>query len=267
MICIIIATRSGATEFSGPMKLLKEMYSKASKDYLFEIVIRGDEDDKFFPKTVKDIKLAKFPFRIKFITGKRGRGYEDLHKFYNECLIESSGSQKIIFSLPEDVVINFNEWDKYIIKQYNLAKERFGHSYFTMHESTLPGICDNYEGTVESPDSFPIYSFDWMLCTGGFAHTGSNDSWVQVTHHMLLKKFGVHCRYFLPKRIFQRHTDSHDGISSRRWVNSRLRNHDLLRNKKVSMIINNHAKIIYQNIVFNTQNLSKNLNDVVYVQL
>ncbi|NQY41752.1 MAG: hypothetical protein HRT87_00150 [Legionellales bacterium] len=89
MISIVIATRTGITDVAGPLPLLRDIRLKSSKDYSFEIIIRGDEDDVHFPLLIKKIQKENFPFKIKFFTGNRGRGYEDLHKFYNDPIIKS----------------------------------------------------------------------------------------------------------------------------------------------------------------------------------
>ncbi|NBV06465.1 MAG: hypothetical protein EBS06_04425 [Proteobacteria bacterium] len=244
MFSVVLATRSGATEFSGPLKLLKDMRNQMSDPNNFEIIIRGDDDDEKLPEFQKLIEAEKFPFRTVVISGSRSRGYDDLHKFYNECFVYLSPQTQFIFSLPEDVEIQVDHWDKFLIDEYESAKSQFKHPVFTMHQSLLPGD-SNYDSCLENPDSFPIYSKEWICSVGGFSHTGANDSWIQAVHHFLVNDHGLMIRHFLSRLVFLRNTDSHDSVASVRWANARLRNHELMRRSRVKAMIKIQALTLY----------------------
>ena len=264
MFSIVLATRSGATEFSGPLKLLKDMRNKMSNPQNFEIIIRGDDDDLKLPEFKNLIEKENFPFRTMVISGSRSRGYDDLHKFYNECFVHLSHQTRFIFSLPEDVEIQVDGWDAFLINEYEKANKQFNHPVFTMHQSLLPGDC-SYDSCLENPDSFPIYSKEWICSVGGFSHTGANDSWIQAVHHFLINDYGLMVRHFLSQLVFLRNTDSHDSVASGRWANARLRNHELMRRSRVKSMIKSQARTLYNLIC--CYKYSENSDKISYDQI
>lgn len=245
LISIVIATRTGATEYQGPVKLLDQFESTILNFNNVEVIIRGDYDDDGFDGLIQQIKNKKYSFRVDFVKGNRGRAYESLSHFYNECLMVTSVNKKIIFSLPEDVLVRIMYWDDMLLAEYASAREKLGHAAFTMHQSLGSGLCEFYDNAMEYPDSFPMYSADWLNAVGGFGYTTANDSWVQATHYFLLHDYGFDSRHFLPKFIFFRCAGSCDGIAHRRWANERLRNHDLMRNHRIKRMIKQQAETLY----------------------
>lgn len=267
MILVVLATRGGITKFSGPLALLRNMRDQAYDYGNFEVIIRGDSDDPNLLATQKVIAAENFPFPVTIITGLRGRGYEDLNKFYNECYVYAcTAEKKLIFPLPEDVTIEVQHWDKFLLDAYEEARQKFGHDFFTMHQTLLPGLCDTYEACLESPDAFPICTKDWVEALGGFGDIGSNDSLIQAVHYFLVTQFGLDVRHMLPGHVFTRHSDNHDSMASLRWANARLDNHDVMRRKRVKAMLAAQARTIYLQATaqkleyFNNIDLEKKVN-------
>lgn len=248
MFSIVMASRSGITEFSGPIKFLQNALEKSKNHNNFEIIIRCDEDDKLLQDLESSLSSKNFPFPVKLITGLKLSGYLDLHKFYNECLLKVSDKSKFIFSLPEDVTINIENWDQILIDEYHKARKEHGHPFFTMHQTLSPGDL-NIDACIETPDPFPIYSREWLSVCNGISHTGANDSWVQCIHHYLIKNHGIFIKHFLPHVIFDRNIDAHDLICNKRWSNERLQNHEMLRKNRTQKIMASQAQAIYNNII------------------
>src|SRR5262249_16822311 len=124
--------------------------------------------------------------------------------------------------------------------------QRMGHRVFTMHQSLNPGLGDKFDEMMENPDSFPMWTSDWLNAIGAFGHTCATDSWAQASHHYLLKEFGLHLRHFLPGEFFRRSADTQDSMANSRWANGRLRNHDVMRHQRVRGVFKKQAEILRQ---------------------
>ncbi len=79
----------------------------------YQVVIWVDVDDD---ETLDYVETLPAP-RYKVLMGPRGRGYLDLHKFYNACAKESSGD--FLFLVNDDTTIETQGWDDVLKRNLN----------------------------------------------------------------------------------------------------------------------------------------------------
>lgn len=83
------------------------------------VLFRFDNDDRDSINTFRQLEELSQAIPIKAFRGQRGRGYYDLHKFYNELGEISNADWLVLWN--DNVMMSTRHWDKLIRSRYNPA--------------------------------------------------------------------------------------------------------------------------------------------------
>lgn len=144
MISVLIPTRGRDERLRRTVAVLMD---KAEDPSRVEILLRVDEDD---PAAYEP---GAIPWRV--VRGPRGRGYRDLHLFYDELARVAAGQWLYIYG--DDVTMQTPGWDRII--------------------AGAPPRTVLMCGRNEAPGEFPVVHRDLHRALGRFALNAHVDSW------------------------------------------------------------------------------------------
>ena len=94
---------------------IDSLWSLAKDKGNVEILVKADEDDKATIDVVGKIKKFAPEIQLRLFVTPRGRGYLDIHHWYNDILApESKGDWLWIFN--DDAVVETQDWDQILAK-------------------------------------------------------------------------------------------------------------------------------------------------------
>ena len=122
MISILVCSRISGNKNWGLLNLLSSLKQKSSSYDNFEVLIKFDSDDKKVPKVLP--KLDTYPFKIKYLVEPRGRGYLDLHVFYNRLFSLVDERSTVIGAMGDDFEIIQEGWDEIILSKASIFPDQ-----------------------------------------------------------------------------------------------------------------------------------------------
>lgn len=253
MISILITSRVEGNVNHNLKRLLDSLHQFTSHPSEIEVLVKYDDDDPHAYKEANEIINARYPFRIACETGKRGRGYIDIHHGYNQLFKIVSPKSKIICAMADDFTVNAR-WDDAVYKAIEGAGD-----YFIIHQRPHPrakwddklGILSpGEEAFCMSDDMFnaenlhiideaPLWSIKLLnkakeaLNAEGLVFPVSfTDAWTVCLEHVLWTGYGINITRFMPNIFINRFTCEVDQPEDTRWNTDRKENFSFINSPK-----------------------------------
>ncbi len=252
MISILVTSRIEGNVNHGLKRLLDSLHQHTSDAKNIEVLVKYDDDDPLAYNEASEIVNARYPFRIALETGKRGRGYIDIHHGYNQLIPLISPKSRVIVAMADDFTVNAR-WDEAVYKAIEGAGD-----YFIVHQRPHPRVkWDDKAGTLspgEDPfcmsddmfdsenlhiiDEAPLWSpallkaaaildFGRMIFPVSFT-----DAWTICLEHVLWTDYGINITKFLPEIFINRVTCDVDQPGDPRWDTDRKSNFEYINSAK-----------------------------------
>lgn len=256
-ISLLVCSRVSGNKNFGLPNLLDSLQRMSSNYENFEVLIKFDSDDKKVPKILP--KLTKYPFKVKYIIEPRGRGYLDLHVFYNRLLSLVDERSLVVVAMGDDFTIIQKGWDEVMLSKVNIFPDQI----FIIHGRPHPPESRaNYQeqkfyldfdiNAMEDlyiVDETPLWSKKLLDICGGFGSTSSTDCWTLCLEYFLWHRCGINRTIFLEQRITHRVvTDEVDQQMAPRWWTDRANFFAFMRSNFYKNLIEQQAVNIYSNI-------------------
>lgn len=257
MISLLVCSRiSGNKNWSLP-NLLESLKRMSANYENFEVLVKFDSDDKKVGKVLP--KLAAYPFKIKYIIEPRGRGYIDLHVFYNRLFSLTNERSTVIGAIGDDFEIVQEKWDEIILSKTNIFPDQI----FIIHGRPHPPESrkDYHEqkffldfdiNSLEDLyiiDEAPLWSRKLLDICGGFGHLSFTDAWTLSLEYFLYHRCGMNRTIFLERPIVHRFVSNEvDQRMSLRWHTSRAENFAFARSRFYKTLVEQQAVNIYCNV-------------------
>lgn len=153
-----------------------------------ELLLKLDEDQVEAKRFIEE-EAAKRPFSIKYIITPRLNGLVSLWLACNELFLLSSPDSYFVQSISDEVRFETIHWDEILKKYIGFFPDhvfRLRMSTFKLNTYPFPFICNL------TPDSFPIYTRQWLTLTMGFGSCfWASDVYHQfVAYHLSLGEQG-----------------------------------------------------------------------------
>jgi hypothetical protein len=146
-----------------------------------EVLFKFDSDQMGVREFI-EAEIKKRPFDIKYIVTPRLEGNYSLWLACNKLFFMSSQESYFVQALSDEVRIKTMGWDDILLKYMGFFPDHI----FRLRTSTQK-LC-NYYTQFECnyvPDSFPIYTRQWLNLTDGFGDCWGSDAYQQaVAFHM-----------------------------------------------------------------------------------
>jgi len=204
MISILVCSRISGNKNWSLFNLLESLKQKSSSYDNFEVLIKFDSDDKKVGKILP--KLDTYPFKIKYLVEPRGRGYLDLHIFYNRLFSLVDKRSVVIAAMADDFEIIQKDWDEIILSKVNIFPDqifiiRTGstvlHSRKNEQEQRFHLNFDiNALEYLYIVDEAPFWARKLLDVCGGVGHIGSStDVWTITLEYYLFHRCGIIALY------------------------------------------------------------------------
>ncbi len=257
MISLLVCSRVSGNKNFGLFNLLDSLKKMSSNYNNFEVLIKFDSDDKMV-KRVRS-RLDAYEFQIKYIIEPRGRGYLDLHVFYNRLLPLIDQRSVVIGAMGDDFEIIQQNWDKLILDKANTFKD----GIFIIHGRPHPPYQrEDYEHQkffldydidrsedLEIIDEAPLWGRKLLNICGGLGHLSFTDLWTLMLEYYLFHRCGINRTVFLDQPLVQRvlneKIDKHVGS---RWTNDRANNFVFARSAWYKTIVEYQALNVFSQI-------------------
>jgi len=219
-----------------------------------EVLIKYDDDDEHAHDLYHRIygsAWEKYPFKMKQIFGKRGRGYIDIHKGYNSLLKFVSNETKIIVAMADDFTVE-KDWD---IKMDDCVKD--AGDYFIIHQRPHPPITrPNFSHEKFDVSYNPFYSEDLHIIDEAPAWSKAlidavkdfplsfTDAWTLCVERVLWFKHDIRLTRFTDGLIINRYTSEVDQPENDRWNTDRKTNFDYMKTQEFRNIIEEQSQRI-----------------------
>lgn len=248
----------------GLFNLLDSLRKMSSNYNNFEVLVKFDNDDKEVSKVLP--KLSTYPFKIKYLIEPRGRGYIDLHVFYNRLFSIVDERSIVIGAMGDDFEIIEKDWDELILSK----TKAFTDGIYVIHGRPHPPYQrENYEKQqffldydidqsedLEIIDEAPLWGRKLLNICGGFGHLSFTDLWTLMLEYYLFHRCNVNRTLFLGQpfvhRIQNAKVDLHVGS---RWTNDRANNFAFARSSWYKTIVEYQALNVFSHIKLNELSL------------
>ena len=256
-ISILVCSRISGNENFGLFNLLESLKRMSSNYENFEVLVKFDSDDKKVHKVLP--KLDTYPFRIKHIVEPRGRGYLDLHVFYNRLLPQVDERSMVLAAMGDDFVIIQEGWDEIILSKINIYPDQI----FIIHGRPHPPESrENYQEQkfyldfdfnsledVGVNDEAPLWSRKLLDICGGLGHLSFTDAWTLSLEYFLFHGCGINRTIFLEQPyIYRRTMNEVDQKIAPRWWTDRTENFAFMRTGFYKTFVEQQAVNIYCHI-------------------
>lgn len=257
MISLLVCSRiSGNKNFLLP-NLLESLKRMSSNYENFEVLIKFDSDDKGVSKVLP--KLDTYPFKIKYIIEPRGRGYVDLHVFYNRLFSQVDERSIVIGAMADDFEIIQEGWDEVVLSKTNVFEDQI----FIIHgRPHPPSSRRNYQEQkfyldfdinnlkeLYIIDEAPLWSRKLLDTCGGFGHLSFTDAWTLILEYFLFHRCSINHTIFLEQPIIHRRLNEKiDKQSAPRWWTDRANNFAFVRSGFYETLVEQQALNIYSHI-------------------
>ena len=264
IISLLVCSRISGNKNYSLFNLLESLKLMSSNYKNFEVLIKFDSDDKKVAKILP--KLNNYPFKIKYLIEPRGRGYLDLHVFYNRLFSLVDERSVVVGAMGDDFVITEKGWDGIILSKTNVFSDKI----FIIHGRPHPPISrENYQeqkfyldfdiNNLENLyiiDEAPFWSKKLIDICGGFGSTLSTDAWTLSLEYSLFHRCGVNRTIFLKQPIAYRIIkDEIDQKMSIRWWTDRAEFFAFMRSSFYHTFVGQQAANIYCNIKINKMSM------------
>ena len=253
-ISILVCSRISGNKNWGLFNLLNSLKQKSSNYDNFEVLVKFDSDDKKVRKVLP--KLDTYPFKVKYLIEPRGRGYLDLHVFYNRLFSQVDERSVVIGAMADDFEIMQEGWDEIILGKINLFPDQI----FIIHGCPHPPTSrENYQEQkfyldfdikaledLYIIDEAPLWSRKLIDICGGFGNASTTDCWTLSLEYFLWHRCGINRTIFLEQPIIYRKTkDKVDQQIARRWWTDRANNFAFMRSDFYKTFVEQQAVNIY----------------------
>jgi len=254
MISLLVCSRISGNKNWSLLNLLDSLKQMSTNYENFEVLVKFDSDDKKVRRVLP--KLDTYPFKIKHIIEPRGRGYLDLHVFYNRLFSQVDERSVVIGAVADDFEIIQLGWDEIILSKTNVFPDQI----FMIHGRPHPPLQrDNYETQkfyldfdinsledLEIIDEPPMWSRKLLDICGGFGHISFTDVWTLMLEYFLFHRCGINRTIFLEQPIIYRRPNQI--IDQRRWWTDRAPNFAFVRSSFHKTLVEQQALNIYSYI-------------------
>lgn len=256
MISILVCSRISGNKNFSLFNLLDSLKCMSSSHRNFEVLVKFDSDDEEVGKVLP--KLKTYPFKIKHLIEPRGRGYIDLHIFYNRLFSIADERSVVVGAMGDDFEITQEGWDEIVLSKTNVFPDQI----FIIHN--YPHLAEtrkNYQeqkffldfdlGRLDEVgiDPAPLWSRKLLDICGGFGHVSFTDAWTLCLEYFLCHKCGINRTIFLDQPVVRRSTrDDVDEPLSSRWWTDRAENFAFMRGRFYKTMVEQQARNIYYNI-------------------
>lgn len=193
-ISILIASRKKDNPNFGLPNLLQSLKTRTKDPSSIEVLIKFDDDDEGLSDIIAT--FDSYPFSIRHFFTPRGRGYLDLHVYYNFLYLISDRSKNLVMAMADDFIILNNGWEQIV---YNQKK---GAGDFVILHQWLPNLKLPFEKIIDGGyrvDEAPIWSRPLIDLCGGLGLTSSTDMWTLAIEWMLKNKFNISITRYLKR--------------------------------------------------------------------
>ncbi|MDO8567198.1 MAG: hypothetical protein Q7R57_00615 [Dehalococcoidales bacterium] len=254
MISILVCSRVSNNKNWALPHFLESLKEKSADCNNFEVLVKFDTDDKRVPKVLP--LLGSYPFPVKHIIEPRGRGYLDLHIFYNRLLTRVDEKSTVVMAAGDDFKILQPKWDELVLSKAKV----FPDEIFVMHGRPHPPYTrDNYQeqklhldfdiNALEDLyiiDEAPLWSKKLLDICGGFGHLSFTDAWTLALEYYLYHRCGINRTIFFDQPIAGRTvTDEVDQRLALRWWTDRAENFAFARGSFYKTMVESQAVNIF----------------------
>lgn len=254
-ISLLVCSRISGNKNWSLLNLLKTLKDMSSNYENFEVLIKFDSDDEEVSRILHH--LDTYPFKIRYLIEPRGRGYVDLHVFYNRLFSQVDERSVVIGAMADDFEIIQKDWDEIILSKINVFQDQIfimhpHHPYFTKNYEEHRFYLDfdiNDLDDCHIVDPAPLWSRKLLDICGGFGHIPFTDAWTLMLEHVLFHRCGVNRIIFLEQPIVARRTKAEiDDKIGPRWWTERANTFAFMRSSFYKTLVEQQALNIYYNI-------------------
>lgn len=257
MISLLVCSRISGNKNWSLLNLLESLKQMSSNYENFEVLVKFDSDDKEVRRVLP--KLDTYPFKIKHIIEPRGRGYVDLHVFYNRLFPQVDERSVVIGAVADDFEITQLGWDEIILSKTKVFPDQI----FMIHGRPHPPYYrENYQEQkffldfdinsledLEIVDEAPLWGRRLLDICGGFGHLSFTDVWTLMLEWYLFHRCGTNRTIFLEQPIVHRRlNETVDKQGARRWWTARAENFAFARSRFYKALVEQQALNIYSYI-------------------
>jgi hypothetical protein len=223
----------------------------------FEVLVKFDSDDEQVPRILPS--LETYPFKVKRIIEPRGRGYSDLHIFYNRLFSQADERSVVIGAMADDFEIVQQGWDEVVLSKTNVFPDQIFIIHGRPHPPTsrkdyqeqkfyLDFDIDKLED-LEIIDEAPMWSRKLLDICGGFGHLSFTDCWTLMLEYFLFHRCSMDRTIFLKQPIMHRALNAKvDKPIASRWWTDRANNFAFVRSGFYQTLVEQQALNVYLNI-------------------
>lgn len=256
-ISLLVCSRIHGNKNWSLLNLLENFKQMSTNYENFEVLIKFDTDDKKVSGVLP--KLNTYPFTIKYIIEPRGRGYIDLHIYYNRLFSLVDERSVVIGAMADDFEIIQKGWDEIILSKTNLFEDQI----FMIHGRPHPPFYrENYQERkffldfgidsledLEIIDEAPLWSRKLLDICGGLGHLSFTDVWTLMLEYYLFHRCGIDRTVFLEQPIINRRLNEKvDKERAPRWSTDRANNFAFVKSNFYKTLVEQQALNIYSYI-------------------
>ncbi|GEM_PF-2415599 len=254
MISLLVCSRVSGNKNYSLLKLLDSLKRMSASYDNFEVLVKFDSDDEKVKYVLP--KLDKYPFTVKYLIEPRGRGYIDLHVFYNRLFSLVDERSVVIGAMGDDFEITEKHWDEVILGKTH----EFDDQVYIIHGRPHPPYQrENYETQkffldfdfdrmedLEIIDEAPLWSRKLLDICGGFGHLSFTDVWTLALEYYLWHRCGLNRTIFTDRPFIHRQLNEDiDKQGSKRWWTDRVDNFAFARSNFYKTQVEQQALNIY----------------------
>jgi len=250
MISLLVCSRISGNKNWSLLNLLEGLKQMSTNYENFEVLVKFDSDDKKVRSVLS--KLDSYPFKIKYIVEPRGRGYIDLHVFYNRLFSQVDERSVVIGAMADDFEMIQEGWDEIILSKVNVFPDQI----FMIHGRPHPPYDrKNYQERkffldfdinsledLKIIDEAPLWSRKLLDICGGLGHVSFTDAWTLSLEYFLFHRCGINRTIFLEQPIIYRRLNEKidQPIGSRWWID-RATNFSFMRSSFYKTLVEYQA--------------------------
>ena len=248
MISLLVCSRILGNKNWGLFKLLESLKQMSANYANFEVLIKFDSDDRKVRKVLP--KLDTYPFKVKYIIEPRGRGYIDLHVFYNRLYSLVDEKCTVVGAMGDDFEILIEGWDEQVIDMANTFPDQIFIIHDYEKEYQEQGMFEDFDlNTLEGSLFFaeaPLWSRKLLEICGGLGHVSFTDAWTVCLEYYLYRRCGLNRTLFFKERLVTRRAKQLvDGPCALRWWTDRANNFAFMRSDFYKTFVEQQAVNIY----------------------
>lgn len=220
----------------------------------FEVLVKFDSDDKKVNAILP--KIETYPFTIKYLIEPRGRGYIDLHIYYNRLFSLVDERSVVIGAMADDFEVTQKGWDEIVLSKTSVFQDQI----FIIHGRPHPPNCrENYQeqkfflnfdisrlDDIAIIDEAPMWSRKLLDICGGLGHLSFTDAWTLMLEYYLFHRCSMNRTIFLDQPIIHRRVNEQvDTKRSPRWWTDRANNFAFAESNFYNTLVEQQALNIY----------------------